>query len=241
MDITIITPTFNSDKSIINLINCLNSQTDKRFNWIIQDGGSVDNTLGLVNKYTKINFKLFIEKDYGIYDAINKAISKVETKYYLVVGSDDILNFDCIENYNSFVNKQFDIITSAVYIGNKLHFPKKSYGWLYGMLGIGSSHSVGTLINKNLHSKIGLYSTDFQICADQYFIKQAYLNSSIFYRARFISGKYNLGGFSSSNYLKFNLEYFRIQYLTEKYKLLQLILLNVRLIKMEFKNKFNVR
>ena len=50
MKITIITVCFNSEKTLADTINSVNSQTYKNIEHIFVDGGSKDNTLRIINK-----------------------------------------------------------------------------------------------------------------------------------------------------------------------------------------------
>lgn len=232
--ITIITATLNSGHKISRLINSLKKQSNKNFNWIVKDGGSVDSTLLKLSKIKKdISLKVIKGKDSGIYDALNLAIDKCNTQYYLVIGSDDILNFDAIENFYKLIegSTSYDIIASSWIVENKIIHPKKNFGWLYGMLGLSSCHSVATLIKKSLHEKYGLYSLNFPICADQLFIKNAVYGNCKIYRSNFVSGIFFKGGNSSQNTLQFLTEQFKIQLLTEKFHFVQLILFFLRLLK----------
>lgn len=232
--ITIITATLNSANKISTLINSLKKQSNKNFNWIVKDGGSVDSTLLKLSEIKKdISLKIIKGKDKGIYDALNLAINKCKTEYYLVIGSDDILNSNAIDNFYKLIDDStsYDIIASSWIVDNKVNHPKKNFGWLYGMLGLSSCHSVATLIKKSLHDKYGNYSLNFPICADQLFIKNAVYGNCKIYRSNFVSGIFFKGGNSSQNTLQFLTEQFKVQLLTEKFQFFQLIIFVLRLLK----------
>ena len=99
------------------------------------------------------------------------------------------------------------------------------------MLGVGSCHSVATLIKRELHDKYGLYDLNFPVCADQLFIKNVVYDRTSVHHTNFVSGKFSTEGFSSLNTLKNLSEFFKIQILTEKLKFIQFILFLLRLIK----------
>lgn len=230
--ITLITATLNSEKVIGTLAQSITKQSDNNFNWIIQDGLSDDKTLEILKNYNIPNLTIYSEKDTGIYDAFNKALSNCDTEYYLVVGSDDILEPDAIKNYNYHIklNKP-DIVASRWRVGNKIYRPFRNLGWLKGMNGLSSSHSVATLIKKNLHERFGYYSLKFPICADALFIKICIYNGANISYADFISGTFTVGGFSSKNKFKTLKEQYEIQKLTEKNILLQNFIYRIKLIK----------
>lgn len=230
--IAILTATYNIEKDIPNLINCLNSQISQDFKWYIIDNLSSDRTLDMIKKYCNVNYSIISEKDHGIYDALNKGIKVIDEDYYLVLGGDDYIYPETIKRFHSTIKNNPNLVFSKWEVASKVLSPKKKLGWLYGMLGIGSSHSVATLINKKLHSSIGLYDLRFKMCADQYFIKQAYnYNKKKIVYENFISGKFNNTGYSSTNIFQYINELFLIQIKTEKFKLLQLFFYILRIFK----------
>lgn len=232
MKISVITATLNSYKNIKSLYKSLANQSDKNFDWIIADGGSKDKTIEFLNSIKDINIILSVEEDLGIYDALNKAIKKSANKYYVVIGSDDIFNKNAINDFRKHIEDySVDILASKWVVDNKVLSPKKNFGWLYGMLGVSSCHSVATLINSNLHKKYGYYDLDFPICADQLFIKKAIYGGCKVLYPNFISGTFKRGGNSSSNLKKFLKEQYIIQCKTEKFKFFQIILYILRNIK----------
>lgn len=75
--VTILTPCFNSGKTIEKTLECIENQTYQNIEYIIVDGGSIDNTLELIERHRgrlPKNLTIISEKDNGIYDAMNKGI-----------------------------------------------------------------------------------------------------------------------------------------------------------------------
>ena len=68
MKISIITVCYNSEATIIDTINSVNSQTYKNIEHIFIDGGSSDKTLNILNKYPNRKKKILIKKKTSIYD-----------------------------------------------------------------------------------------------------------------------------------------------------------------------------
>ncbi|MDB9765661.1 glycosyltransferase, partial [Candidatus Pelagibacter sp.] len=75
MKITIITPTFNSEKTILDTLDSVSSQTYHNIEHLIIDGGSKDQTKNLIKSYNKKNIRFFKKKT-NIYEAINYGIKK---------------------------------------------------------------------------------------------------------------------------------------------------------------------
>jgi glycosyltransferase involved in cell wall biosynthesis len=237
--ITVLTATLNADRFIGRLIDSLQKQSDIDFEWLIVDGGSNDRTLDLIKSAKSLNCKVQQGNDFGIYDALNRGISSIRAGYYLVVGSDDALAVDAIKNYRiAAASGDFDIITAAIIQGNNVILPRQNLGWFYGMPGVASSHSVGMIINTELHKKYGFYSKRFPIAADQLFIKTSLLGGAKILRLNFIAGEFSTEGTSGEDSVGLLTEVFRVQLLTESFVLLQYIIFFARLFKLYIRNLY---
>jgi len=78
LKISIITPTFNSQETIEDNINSVINQEYDNWEQIIVDNLSEDKTLNIVSKFQNNKITIISEQDKGIYDAINKGISKAK-------------------------------------------------------------------------------------------------------------------------------------------------------------------
>jgi len=97
---SIITPCYNSEKTIARTLECICSQTYTDFEYIVIDGASTDRTLEIVESYrSRLGDKLtvFSEPDKGIYDAMNKGIALAKGELVGIVNSDDFYEADCLE------------------------------------------------------------------------------------------------------------------------------------------------
>jgi glycosyltransferase len=98
MDISIITPSFNSASTIQN---CLVSVSEQRFpvEHILIDGGSTDKTLELARDFGRCLTNIISERDQGIYDAMNKGLSLSNGSVIGFLNADDFYtSSDVIEN-----------------------------------------------------------------------------------------------------------------------------------------------
>jgi len=88
---SIIIPTFNSVKTLQRALNSIFEQEFKKFEIIIVDGCSSDNTITLIeeNCSNDARIKYVSEIDKGIYDAMNKGIDMATGKWLYFLGSDD--------------------------------------------------------------------------------------------------------------------------------------------------------
>jgi glycosyltransferase len=88
MKITIITPTYNSEKTIRDTIISIQQQTYTNIEHIIIDGGSKDNTLQIIKSMGHTG-PVISERDNGIYDAMNKGIKIATGDIVGILNSDD--------------------------------------------------------------------------------------------------------------------------------------------------------
>lgn len=89
---TIITATRNAASTLPHLLDSLAGQTCRDFELILQDGASSDATLSLAESYRERlpALSAVSEPDSGVYDAWNKALPRVQGKWVLFLGADDV-------------------------------------------------------------------------------------------------------------------------------------------------------
>jgi len=216
MKISIITATFNAAEELPKLIKSLRSQTSSDFDWIVADGGSTDDTREIIKNNQDLMKKYIFEPDFGIYDALNKTIKFVETKYYLIMGADDILSNDAVANYcRAATHSDADFISAKVKTSDgKTLIPLNGNPLRFGHLAYISQHAVGTLINVNLHARVGLYSNRFPIAADRFFVRSAIEKFGARIQAEeFYAGIYSSEGVSSSRFYESLLDIFKVDYI----------------------------
>ncbi len=89
MTVTIITVVLNNEL-INSAIQSVLKQDYPHIEYIVIDGGSVDNTLKVIKGYGEEINKLVSEPDLGIYDAINKGIKLATGSIIGIMNSDDV-------------------------------------------------------------------------------------------------------------------------------------------------------
>lgn len=87
---SIVTVNLNNRSGLISTIDSVENQTFRDFEFIVVDGGSDDGSINIIKSSSVIN-KYIIEKDNGIYDALNKGINISTGQYVLALNSGDRL------------------------------------------------------------------------------------------------------------------------------------------------------
>jgi glycosyltransferase involved in cell wall biosynthesis len=78
------------------------SQRRDLFEFIVVDGGSSDDTLSIVEKYSR-ELNVSSEHDRGIYDAFNKGVGKASGRYLYFLGAGDRLRAGVLEEVDRLV------------------------------------------------------------------------------------------------------------------------------------------
>jgi glycosyltransferase len=123
MKVSIITPTYNSEKTIEDNIKSISNQTYKNIEHVIVDNFSSDSTKQLIEKYKDRNLK-FYEKKTTIYEAMNYGVKKSTGTIVGIIGSDDLLqNKNTIEQ----IVKKFNTNNINIYTGGVVYFKENDY------------------------------------------------------------------------------------------------------------------
>lgn len=200
--ITVLTATYNAEKTLPDLIKSLQQQTDPDFKWIVIDGLSTDGTVSLAEEIKNLDITVVSERDFGIYDALNKGVERVETEYYLVAGADDTFESNAIALYKKGAESGADIVTAPVNCGAGQRVPKGRYTWTDGIWGMISNHSVGCIIRRSLHEKYGMYSRQYPIAADMDFLIKAFRGGAVVKSIPDTVGRFSDQGVSTRKYLQ---------------------------------------
>lgn len=230
--ISVLTVTFNAADELPGLIDSLRAQTDRNFEWIVVDGGSRDATIDLLKASEDVLDTWVSEPDFGIYDALNKAVRLSNGGYYLVLGADDRLFPDAIEQYRQHAAfSGAELVTAHIVQDGHTSSGRLGRSWWNGMFAYVSGHSVGCLIRRSLHDRFGYYSRRFPVAADMYFIKSVCMAPDIrLHRACFVAGDHGKAGVSSMDKAATFCDCFRVQLETEHWKPLQILIFLLKLI-----------
>ncbi len=178
MKISIITPTYNSEKTIARTIESIISQNYPDLEYIIIDGASTDRTKEIVMSYQgKQDIKFISEPDKGIYDAMNKGVRMATGDIIGILNSDDLFDNDKVLSIvlNAFLDTAIDAVYGDItYFGSDMNAitrywktgeyreNKLNSGWMIPHPAL--------FVKKSIYEKFGAFNTDFKIAADYEFI-----------------------------------------------------------------------
>lgn len=113
--ITVVLAVYNVEDYLEKCIKSILDQSFKDIQILAIDDGSVDNSLSILKKYSKLNKKIkYISKENGGYGSVLEiAIKQIKTKYFLICDPDDWLTNDCLEKLFSSAEKTNSDITVA--------------------------------------------------------------------------------------------------------------------------------
>lgn len=85
--ITVVTPSFNGERTIRETLESVARQEHPHIEHIVMDGGSTDGTLAILKEFPHL--KWFSEKDEGHYHAMNKGIAMATGEAVAILNADD--------------------------------------------------------------------------------------------------------------------------------------------------------
>lgn len=121
--VSIVTVSYNSEKTIRRTIESVLEQTYQYMEYIIIDGESTDNTVSIAEEYAVrfqekgIKYSIFSEPDYGIYDAMNKGISKALGELIGIINSDDWYEIQTVATIvQKYKETHYDLVFGDLYM-----------------------------------------------------------------------------------------------------------------------------
>ncbi len=202
--ISIITVTFNAEKIIEDTLKSIICQTYKNIELIVIDGLSSDTTLDILKKY-KHNIDIIIsEKDYGIYDAMNKGIKTATgdfitflnagDEYYSKDTIEDLFR-DCDEKTNVLYGDHISILNNNKSYRKAKEFTKKE---LLKNLTSTVCHQA-FFIKKSI---VPYYNTNYQLKGELDWYFNILSNSKIYYQKKDMPVVYyQRGGVGEKKYI----------------------------------------
>lgn len=176
MKVSIITATWNSDKTLRDTFESVLKQSYTKIEYIVIDGASKDKTTDLIKEYEPLfegRLKWISEKDKGIYDAMNKGIRMATGDVVGILNSDDFFTSnDVIEKVVAGFTKDTDAVYGDIHFVNPdnlqrcvRYYSSKIFKRSLMKMGFIPAHP-SFYCRKECFEKFGYYKTDYKIAAD---------------------------------------------------------------------------
>lgn len=204
MKVSVITVSFNAEKTIESSIKSVLTQAYPDIEYIIIDGASTDGTVGILEKYRdKIHYFLS-EPDSGIFNAMNKGIKAATGDIlYFLNANDYIFDENVISDVTEFFTKnRADIVFGNMSFieDNGIEKERRIYSDVDKLFFINECicHQ-GIFYTREVFDICGLYNENYRLTADydlnlkvimQHNLKTRYFNRVI--------ARFTLGGQSNS-------------------------------------------
>lgn len=207
MKISIITVSFNAEKSIAETLISVANQTYKNIEHILIDGASSDETLSRVKEYGQHLSKLISEPDCGIYDAMNKGLEFATGDIFCFLNADDKYSHENV--LQQVAQKMSDYGVDALFgdvsyfhPGNPQHAVRRyrsnlftpdrlAWGWM-------PAHPA-LFLSRAVVRRVGSFKTDYRIAGDYEYILRVFHGHEVhYYHLPEILVNMQIGGISTS-------------------------------------------
>ena len=141
MLVTVLTVSFNAEKTIARTIESVMNQTYKNIEYIVVDGASKDNTAAIAESYVeKFNahegrsMRVISEPDRGMYDALNKGAGMAHGEIVGQINADDFYEPDAVQTMAELYGREhYDLAWGSLNVitksGNLIKHAKKGLLW----------------------------------------------------------------------------------------------------------------
>lgn len=200
--VSVLTPCFNSVKTIEKTLECIEKQTYQNIEYIIIDGGSTDGTLELIEQRRSRlprQFTLISEKDNGIYDAMNKGIGLAKGKLIGIVNSDDWYEEDTVEQIvKHYQGNQYEVVygMQRTYLNGK---EKATFIYHHDFLPEQMITHPTCFVTKDAYKAFGVFDLKYRSAADYDLMLRFYESQRVVFTPIYqVLSNFQLGGMSSS-------------------------------------------
>ncbi len=176
IEISIITVTYNTIGTLKEAYESLSAQSYTQWEWVVQDGGSKDGTQQWLEGLADTRVNWVSAPDNGIYDALNKAVSRANGDWIGLLHSDDLYPHSDVLNHVMNLSEGYNAVYGDLQYVQAVDTSKVLRNWKSGgfsstELARGWMPPHPTLfLKKNLYDQVGEFDTQFNIAADYDFV-----------------------------------------------------------------------
>jgi len=177
MKISILTATYNSEKTLRDTIESVLRQSCRDFEYILIDGGSKDNTVDIIKEYEpkfEERLRYVSEPDNGIYDAMNKGIRMATGDVVGILNSDDFYTSDdALQKIaDAFEHNDIDATYGDIHFVNDddltkmvRYYSSAVFKRSFMRFGLMPAHP-SFYCKREVYEKYGAFDTSYRIAAD---------------------------------------------------------------------------
>ncbi|CAM3763311.1 glycosyltransferase family 2 protein [Polynucleobacter brandtiae] len=180
--VSIITATYNTERSLGKTIESLRNQNFKDFEWIVIDGGSNDLTLEIIKENSDIVANWISEPDSGIYDAWNKGLGLARGEWIAFLGAGDCYFPEALQIYVNVIHtgdSESELITSKIQLvddkGKSLREVGSEFDFERHKKVMTIAH-VGAFHKKSLFEKFGKFNLAYSSAGDYEYLMRCGAN-----------------------------------------------------------------
>lgn len=220
---TIITVCLNSEKTIRRTLDSVLRQTCRDYEYLVLDGGSRDRTVAILEEYVSrfadkgVGFHWQSGRDDGIYDAMNKGITRARGTIIGIINSDDYYEEEALETVK-YASQQapeaavYYGLLRVIFKGRELNIQRFNYDAFLLDLETGihtSGQHPSCFVRKSAYDRIGGFDTQFKIAADYDLLIRVAKERLAFFPIDAVLANFSRGGASDKmkDYSRFQQRY----------------------------------
>lgn len=200
--VSVLTPCYNSVKTIEKTLECIEKQTYQNIEYIIVDGGSTDGTLEMIEQHRNRlpkQFTLISERDNGIYDAMNKGIGLANGKLIGILNSDDWYEEETIEQVvKHYQGNPYEVIygMQRTYLNGR---EKATFIYHHDFLSEQMITHPTCFVTSDTYKKFGTFDLKYRSAADYDLMLRFYESKKVVFTPIYqVLSNFQLGGMSST-------------------------------------------
>ncbi|WP_370000556.1 glycosyltransferase family 2 protein [Winogradskyella sp.] len=200
--LSIITINYNNAEGLKLTMESVAAQTWRDFEHILIDGNSTDNSVTIIKSFDYKNLIWVSEPDSGIYNAMNKGISRASGRYVLFLNSGDYLeNEKVLADVLKYLSDDVSVLSGHIIFnedsGKRLREHPNIMTFSY-LVGNAIAHP-STFIKRELFVKYGMYNEEFKVVSDwAFFLKVLGLHNESYLKIPLIISVFDTTGVSSN-------------------------------------------
>ena len=196
---SIIIVSLNTKVDFLKTLKSIKKQTYKNYEILVVDGNSSDGTKKEILKRKKIISKFIIEKDRGIYHAMNKGVKMSSGRWIIFMNSGDLFyKKNVLQNFLSENVMNCDIVYGDSLVSAKnLSYVINSKPFEDNTLLMPFCHQ-SVFVKSNILKKRN-FSLKYRFSSDFDFFYYCYLSRKKFQKIDYIISKVKSGGFADKN------------------------------------------